>query len=65
MFLPEFIGFPIGLYVDKLKEKELTHPEEDGTQRGHVRHEDHFLLEGRPVRVPGGTTLEGSGDVTP
>ena len=22
MFLPEFIGFPIGLYVDKLKEKE-------------------------------------------
>ena len=65
MFLAEFIGFPVGLYVGKLKEQELTDPEEDGTRGGHVRHEDHFLLEGRPVRVPGGTTLEGSCDVFP
>ena len=45
MLLPEFIGFPIGLYVDKLNEKELTDPEEDGTRGGHVRHEDHFFLK--------------------
>ena len=29
---------------------------------GQERHEDHFLLERGPVRVLGGTTLQGSGE---
>merc|ERR1712136_237370 len=34
------------------------------TRGGQARHEDHLLLEGGPVRVLGGTTLEGSGEET-
>ena len=36
----------------------------DGARGGLARHEDHFRLEGGPVRVLGSTTLDGSGDET-
>ena len=42
--LSEFIGFPIGLYVENLKEKGVTDSEEDGTRGGQARHEDIFYL---------------------
>ena len=64
MFLTEFIGFPIGLYVEKFKEKEVPDSKEDVTQGGQARHDGHLFLEGGPVRVLGGTTLDGSGEET-
>ena len=53
---------PHRVHVEKLKEKGVTDSEEDCTRGGQARHEDYFLLEGRTVRVLGGTTLEGSGE---
>ena len=40
--LSEFIGFPIGLYVDVFQEKGVTDSEKDGTRGGQARREDHF-----------------------
>ena len=33
-----------------------------GARRGQARHAHHLLLEGGPVRIVGGTSLEGSGE---
>ena len=40
--LSEFIGFPIGLYVDVFQEKGVTDSEKDGSRGGQARREDHF-----------------------
>ena len=34
----------------------------DGTLGGQARHDDHLFLDGGPVRVLGGTMLDGSGE---
>ena len=36
----------------------------DGTRGGQARHDDHLFLDGGPVRVLGGTMLDGSGAET-